>query len=235
MSRHARASVANHSLADGATRFLHGVDAAMASDGSGRASHVRHCRIRAPRHRDAICAVRSSACTSAIGHRGPDDRGVWRSPGGHALYAHTRLSIIDPSPAGPPADADRRRPVHDHLQRRDLQLRRAAAIAGRSTGVAFRSNSDTEVLLAPVSGAGAVLRRAAARHVRVRDLGRARADLLAGARSLRHQAALLPRVRRRPRVCLRSARAGCIRRGARDASIRRRCSSTSDRDRCPSR
>jgi hypothetical protein len=29
MSRHARASVAGHSLALGATRFLHGVDASM--------------------------------------------------------------------------------------------------------------------------------------------------------------------------------------------------------------
>jgi glycosyltransferase involved in cell wall biosynthesis len=37
MSRHARASVAGHSLAHGATRFLHGVDAAMpATDGAVR-------------------------------------------------------------------------------------------------------------------------------------------------------------------------------------------------------
>jgi len=36
MSRHARASVANHSLADGAARFLHGVDAAVATMGAVR-------------------------------------------------------------------------------------------------------------------------------------------------------------------------------------------------------
>ena len=36
----------------------------------------------------------------AIRHRGPDDRGTWRSPGGHALFAHSRLSVIDLSPAG---------------------------------------------------------------------------------------------------------------------------------------
>ena len=36
----------------------------------------------------------------AIGHRGPDDRGVWQSASGRAVYVHTRLSILDPSPAG---------------------------------------------------------------------------------------------------------------------------------------
>jgi hypothetical protein len=36
MSRHARASVANHSLADGAARFLHGVDAAVPAMGAVR-------------------------------------------------------------------------------------------------------------------------------------------------------------------------------------------------------
>ena len=82
----------------------------------------------------------------AIAHRGPDDRGTWRSPGGHALYAHTRLSVIDPSPAG-----------HQPMQVEDgrftiiyngeiynfAALRRSLADAG----VTFRSNSDTEVLL----------------------------------------------------------------------------------------
>jgi asparagine synthase (glutamine-hydrolysing) len=32
--------------------------------------------------------------------RGPDSRGIWRSAGGRALFGHTRLAILDPSPRG---------------------------------------------------------------------------------------------------------------------------------------
>ncbi len=82
----------------------------------------------------------------AIGHRGPDDRGTWRSPGGHALYAHTRLSIIDPSPAGhQPMQIEHGRftityngEIFNFAELRESLL---------TSGVAFRSNSDTEVLL----------------------------------------------------------------------------------------
>ena len=35
-----------------------------------------------------------------LGHRGPDDRGVWRSADGTVQLGHTRLSVLDPSPAG---------------------------------------------------------------------------------------------------------------------------------------
>ncbi|MEX2273801.1 MAG: hypothetical protein WD690_20215, partial [Vicinamibacterales bacterium] len=46
----------------------------------------------------------------AIAHRGPDDRGTWVSTRQHAAFAHTRLSVLDPSPAGhqPMAVADQR-------------------------------------------------------------------------------------------------------------------------------
>ena len=36
----------------------------------------------------------------ALGHRGPDDRGEWVSPDCRASFVHTRLSIIDLTPAG---------------------------------------------------------------------------------------------------------------------------------------
>ena len=82
----------------------------------------------------------------AIAHRGPDDRGVWQSPGGHAAYAHSRLSIIDLSSAGrqPMAVADGRFTITYNGEIYNFaELRRSLT----TTGVAFRSNSDTEVIL----------------------------------------------------------------------------------------
>lgn len=37
---------------------------------------------------------------AALAHRGPDDRGSWSSPDGRVLLGHTRLAILDLSPAG---------------------------------------------------------------------------------------------------------------------------------------
>ena len=82
----------------------------------------------------------------ALGHRGPDDRGTWRSPGGHALYAHTRLAVIDPSPAGrQPMQIDNGRfTIVYNGEIYNFSSLRESLIA---SGVTFRSNSDTEVLL----------------------------------------------------------------------------------------
>ena len=81
-----------------------------------------------------------------VGHRGPDDRGVWRSPGGHALYAHTRLSIIDPSPSGhqPMQIDDGRFTITYNGEIYNFAELRASLVAA---GAAFHSHSDTEVLL----------------------------------------------------------------------------------------
>ena len=94
----------------------------------------------------ATVANRLARMHGAIAHRGPDDRGVWQSPGGHAAYAHTRLSIIDLSSAGhqPMAIADGRFTITYNGEIYNFaELRRSLS----STGVAFRSNSDTEVIL----------------------------------------------------------------------------------------
>jgi asparagine synthase (glutamine-hydrolysing) len=82
----------------------------------------------------------------AIAHRGPDDRGAWRSPGGHALYAHTRLSVLDPSPAGhqPMQIEDGRFTIIYNGEIYNFAALRQSLV---DAGVAFRSNSDTEVLL----------------------------------------------------------------------------------------
>jgi asparagine synthase (glutamine-hydrolysing) len=82
----------------------------------------------------------------AIGHRGPDDSGSWCSPNRHAAFAHTRLSILDPTPAGhqPMGVADARFTITYNGEIYNFAELRASLTA---SGVTFRSNSDTEVIL----------------------------------------------------------------------------------------
>ena len=89
---------------------------------------------------------RLNAMLAAVSHRGPDDRGTWQSPLGHAAFAHARLSIIDPSPAGhqPMAIADGRFTITYNGEIYNFAELRASLMRA---GVAFRSNSDTEVIL----------------------------------------------------------------------------------------
>ena len=68
-------------------------------------------------------------------------------PTGPVGLGHRRLAIIDLSPAGRQPMTIVRRRAHDHVQRRDLQLPRAAPRA-RERGHRFRSRTDTEVMLA---------------------------------------------------------------------------------------
>jgi asparagine synthase (glutamine-hydrolysing) len=84
--------------------------------------------------------------TDTLKHRGPDDRGTWRSPEGNVGFGHRRLSIIDLSPAG-------HQPMHDHSGALTitfngeiynyLELREEL----RALGHAFHTQSDTEVML----------------------------------------------------------------------------------------
>src|SRR4051812_29841603 len=88
------------------------------------------------------------AALEAMAHRGPDDRGVWRSPPeqGGAILGHLRLAILDLSHAGhqPMLDPEGTVAVvfngeiyNHHMLRRELEQR----------GVTFRSRSDTEVIV----------------------------------------------------------------------------------------
>jgi asparagine synthase (glutamine-hydrolysing) len=79
-------------------------------------------------------------------HRGPDDAGLWLAPDSRIGLAHRRLSIIDLSPLGrqPMETQDGRlRIVFNGEIYNFRELRRELERAGH----AFRSESDTEVLL----------------------------------------------------------------------------------------
>src|SRR6516164_7566441 len=84
------------------------------------------------------------AMMGTLRHRGPDDQGVWTD--GVAGLAHTRLSIIDLSPAGhqPMASAD------DHVWITfNGEVYNFAALRAdlQALGYVFRGRSDTEVVV----------------------------------------------------------------------------------------
>jgi asparagine synthase (glutamine-hydrolysing) len=79
-------------------------------------------------------------------HRGPDDEGLWVSPDNRAGFAHTRLSILDLSPAG-------HQPMHSPDGRFTLtfngEIYNFLELRGRleAQGAVFRTRTDTEVIL----------------------------------------------------------------------------------------
>ncbi|HEY8076426.1 MAG TPA: asparagine synthetase B, partial [Labilithrix sp.] len=89
-------------------------------------------------------AVAMKALLDLLRHRGPDAEGVWSD--GPFFFGHRRLSIIDLSPSGaqPMATADGRYVVTFNGEIYNYVELRAELEA---KGYAFRSQSDTEVLL----------------------------------------------------------------------------------------
>ncbi len=83
----------------------------------------------------------------ALAHRGPDDAGEWWSADGRVGLAHRRLSIVDLSPAGhqPMHFSERGLSIVFNGEIYNFQELRNELEQG---GNAFRSHSDTEVLLA---------------------------------------------------------------------------------------
>ncbi|HZH28354.1 MAG TPA: asparagine synthase (glutamine-hydrolyzing) [Azospirillaceae bacterium] len=103
------------------------------------------------------------ACTmaDAVAHRGPDDAGTWGDPAVGIGFGHRRLAIVDLSPGGaqPMASNDGR-----YVLTYNGEIYNFAEIRDElaATGVAFRSKSDTEVLLEACArwGAAEAARRA---------------------------------------------------------------------------
>ena len=104
----------------------------------GIAGVVRQC--------GAIAPDPSAALVAALAHRGPDGRGVWRSPAHDALLVHTRLAIIDPGPSGaqPMTTPDGR---HTIVFNGEIYNYRELRQSLEARGERFTTGSDTEVLL----------------------------------------------------------------------------------------
>lgn len=94
------------------------------------------------------------AMAEAMGHRGPDDMGVWVSPDQCCALSQRRLAIIDLSPGGrqPMLSQDGTRAISFNGEIYNFLELRAELEA---KGFAFRSRSDTEVLLALLGLEGA--------------------------------------------------------------------------------
>ena len=78
-----------------------------------------------------------------IGHRGPDDEGLWTHERGHVGLAHRRLSIIDPTPAG-------HQPMSDEAGRwitYNGEVYNYPELRTEIGGGPFRTSCDTEVVL----------------------------------------------------------------------------------------
>jgi asparagine synthase (glutamine-hydrolysing) len=89
----------------------------------------------------------------AMASRGPDGCGSWISPDGSVGLGHRRLAIIDLSPAAAQPmsfEGDRYQIVYNGEIYNYRELRRELS----AQGVAFRSHSDTEVILALVAKEG---------------------------------------------------------------------------------
>jgi asparagine synthase (glutamine-hydrolysing) len=84
-----------------------------------------------------------------MAHRGPDGRGDWLSPDGRVGLAHRRLAILDLSPAGaqPMTTRDGRFALSFNGEVFNYREIRAEL---KRLGHAFRSDSDTEVMLAAI-------------------------------------------------------------------------------------
>lgn len=95
----------------------------------------------------AVDPAEISRLTNLVAHRGPFGAGVWFSEDRHLALGHRRLAIIDPGASGyqPMVSADGRHViVYNGEIYNFLELRRELEAQGAS----FRSQSDTEVILA---------------------------------------------------------------------------------------
>jgi asparagine synthase (glutamine-hydrolysing) len=87
------------------------------------------------------------AMSAALAHRGPDDKGLWQSEDGRICLAQRRLAIVDLSPRGhqPMAASDGATWITFNGEIYNFRTLRRQLIAA---GYAFRSETDTEVVLA---------------------------------------------------------------------------------------
>src|SRR5262245_37165301 len=96
----------------------------------------------------------ASRMANSLGHRGPDDQGVWIDGEAGVALGHTRLAIIDLSPAGAQqmvSSCGRYVVSYNGEVYNGDELRQELEAAGRK----FRGHSDTEVIVEAVAAWGA--------------------------------------------------------------------------------
>jgi asparagine synthase (glutamine-hydrolysing) len=93
-----------------------------------------------------VSTARLQKMTEAIAHRGPDSEGVWINSSNHVGFGHRRLSIIDLSAnaSQPMHFLERYTIIHNGEIYNYIELRKEL----EKKGYQFRSQSDTEVILA---------------------------------------------------------------------------------------
>ncbi len=89
---------------------------------------------------------RVTAMQRALRHRGPDGQGTWVSPSRQAAFAHTRLAVIDLSSAGGQPMSCQASGLTVILNGEIYNFREVRRTL-EGSGVTFRSQSDTEVVL----------------------------------------------------------------------------------------
>src|SRR5205807_4730665 len=82
----------------------------------------------------------------SLAHRGPDAAGLWLADDGRACFGHRRLAIVDLSPEAnqPFVSSDGRFVITFNGEIYNFHCLREELLA---KGAAFRTRSDTEVLL----------------------------------------------------------------------------------------
>jgi len=105
----------------------------------GGIAGIFHCGTVKP-----VDSARVERMCDALAHRGPDGSGVWTAPG--VCLGHRRLSVIDPAGSPQPMQAADGRAVivFDGVIHNYRALRREL----EALGAAFRTQGDTEVILA---------------------------------------------------------------------------------------
>ena len=91
-------------------------------------------------------SARAAAMANALGHRGPDEQGVWTNAGSGVALSQARLAIVDLTPAGhqPMLSADGRYVLTYNGELYNTEdLRRDV----RACGGTFKGHSDTEVIV----------------------------------------------------------------------------------------
>ena len=151
-----------------------------------------------------------------MAHRGPDGVGLWCSADRQCVFGHRRLSIIDLSDAAAQPMSNAAGTVARHVQRRDLQPRRASARSWRrSASTSGRPITPTPRCCCTPTRSGALdcVQRFYGMFAfgiyDARDPGRPVAA--PGSRSRRHQAAVLHADRAAASGCSRRRSARCSR------------------------